>query len=601
MVRLWVCRLVSVAAALVAIASCGGGQTRGHPLDSSWDDQDGSELASFQKHFRIEARPRLVPLAIGVVNDDTLIGKVLTTGQRWRFEHPLESRPIIAGSVVVGMGDRRLFALDAETGEELWERPAVGYLRGASDDGATTLISIESLSGRRSTVLAIERNGAPRRQIYLQAAIGRPLVADAYAFLPYNRTMVLVFDLLEGTEVARVVADYPVSHAFRVGDDIYFGEDDAVRFDASIVDARRGGGDRVAVPANSYPLRPQWHLPGSMPYPVAATRDDTVRFLARPVVVEGEAALDRYALSFYSLVVGLEAPGGSTRWVHRGRAAKLGGWAGHRTFAFCDAGGGVVWLDARTGAVVDRDDLGEAVVACAVQSEDPTSPRDATAASLTQQLADAIADPRPELAPLQQDLLAELDAIEGDEVAMTLTKLASVDSEATPRIAETARERLAKRRTGFAGLSQLMIDDHQRPSWSPSTLPIAALAEALGRSRQEPVRMILAERLNDPTLGPKQTVAVAEAVERLTRELDTAANPRIRRLLVGFLAAHACPEPSYDAATLAVAKTLLELGATGAVTQAARGPCDRAAMKASLQAAIRGHRPDGRAPGTPNP
>ena len=149
--------------------------------------------------------------------------------------------------------------------------------------------------------------------------------------------------------------------------------------------------------------------------------------------------------------------------------------------------------------------------------------------------------------------------------------------------------------------SQALLDDARRPPLSPSVLPIAALSQSLGHSRQEPTRMILADRLSDPTLRPAQTVAVAEAVERLTRELDVPANPRIRRILVGFLATHACPEPSYDAATLAVARTLLRLGARGAVTQAARGPCDRAAMKASLQAAIRGHDPHGRAPGTSNP
>lgn len=596
-----VCRLVTFTAGLVALASCGGGQTRGHPLDSSWSDEDGSELADFQKRFHVEARPRLVPLAIGVVDDGTLIGKVLSTGQSWRFDHPLDSRPVIAGSVVVGMGDRRLFALDAETGEELWERPAVGYLRGASDDGATTLVSIESLSGRRSTVLAIERNGTPRRQIYLRAAIGQPLVADAYAFLPYNRKMVLVFDLLEGTEVARVVADYPVSHAFRVGDEIFFGEGDAVRFDGNIVEARRGGGDRVVLPDHSFPLRPRWHLPGSMPYPTAATRDDTVRFLARPVVSNDEAGLEHYALSFFSLVVGLEAPLGTTRWIHRGQAAYLGGWAGHRSFALCDAGGGVVWLDARSGAVVDRNDLGEAVIACAVQSEDPPSPREANAIPFADQLVEAIADPRPELEPLQLELLAELAAVGGDQTVEALATLGARDSRASSAIAQTARDRLAEQRSGFAKMSELLLDDRRRARWSPSALPIAALAEALGRSRQEPTRMILADLLNDPTLEAAQTVAVAEAVERLTRELQPRPNRRIRLDLVRFLATHACPEPSYDAATLAVARALLEIGANGPVAEAARGPCDRAAMKASLQAAMRGHRPAARAPGTPNP
>ncbi len=41
------------------------------------------------------------------------------------------------------------------------------------------------------------------------------------------------------------------------------------------------------------------------------------------MIVDGTATIDRYALTFFSLVVGLEAPKGATRWVERGEAVYL--------------------------------------------------------------------------------------------------------------------------------------------------------------------------------------------------------------------------------------------------------------------------------------
>lgn len=578
--------------AALTVGACGGGQTRGHPLDSSWGDEDGEELAEFQKGFRFDVRPKLVQVAVGVVDSETLIGRALDSEHRWRFSHPLEGRPVIAGSIVLAMGDEQLFALDAETGELLWERPAVGQLRGASDDGATTLVSIESLSGRKSTVLAIDRSGTVQRQLFLKAAIGRPLVVDAYAFLPYNRKIVLVFDLLEGTEAARIVADFPVSHAFRIGDEIYFGESTAVRFDEAIVAARTGGGHRVSLPDRDFPRRPAWHLPGSMAPPLIATRDDTVRYYARPVVVDGEAVIDRYALSYFSLVLGLEAPSGQIRWIHRGDAIYLGGWAGHRSLAVCDAAGDLRWLDGGSGAVVHRDTLGQAVLACVVQSEGPPDRLvPAPPPPRVEQLFDALTDQRAELEPIQTDLLAELDAIGDEDATRALSKLAAHDSPASDQMAREARDLLAKRHRSVDTLVELLVEDERRPPLATSSLPLVAIARALGRSQRRTARAALAERLGDPTLVPRQAIAVAEAIEQLTQALDgePTADTEIKQRLVRYLAAFSCPAPPRQPSTLAVARTLLMLGARDIVTAAARRPCDRDGMKASLQAVVDGH------------
>src|SRR5262245_54955344 len=136
---------VLLAGALAAFSGvgCSGGQTRGNPLEVPFGDEAGTKLAAFQHDWSPKERPKFPNVAIGVVNDHMLVGR--TAGQpRWRFEHPIESRPIIAGELVVTMGGGKLVGLDATSGEEHWKVKAEGQLRGAGDDGSTTIVSIES-------------------------------------------------------------------------------------------------------------------------------------------------------------------------------------------------------------------------------------------------------------------------------------------------------------------------------------------------------------------------------------------------------------------------------------------------------------------------
>jgi outer membrane protein assembly factor BamB len=587
----------------IGLAACGGGQTRGHPLDSSWSDEDGSELAAFQSTWRLSAPDPPIDVAVGVVDDRTLIGRATGARNSWRYEHLLESRPVIAGSVVIGIGGDELFALDAESGRLIWTRQALGRMRGASDDGVTTLVSLESLSGSRSIVLAIDRNGKVLRQLYLEASIGRPLVADAYAFLPYNRTMVLVYDLLEGSEVARVVADFPVSHAFRIGSDVYFGEASAVRFDRSIVAARRGAGSRVQLPSRDFPRRPAWNLPASMAPPVEATRDDTIRLYARPETTDdGPPTLSDYALSYFSLTVGLDAPSGRTRWVQRGDHVILGGFAGVSSLALCDASGAVRWLDRTTGAELERDALGQALIACVVQSEAPPRPVEPLSRpALSGQLARALADPRAELTPLQRELLAELDELQTDSATEHLLTLASADSEASAAIRDAATQRLARRRTGLPALLDGLRRDALRPALSPSPLPLEAIAKALTGLDSAAIpeaTELLIDRLGDRTVAPPRAVALAETLETLVKRGARPLPPVERRALVHYLAKSICGGPELDRAVLAVARTLVWLGQRAPVAQAAHGACDRDALKASLQAVL-GVLESGAEPATP--
>jgi outer membrane protein assembly factor BamB len=569
-VRLWPLLLFSCMCSI----ACGGGQTRGHPLDRSWDDEDGTELESFVKSWQVVRPPPVVEAAIGVIDRTTLVGRALPDGKRWTYTHELESRPLLTGTVVVGLGDGELFALDARTGEELWTRKALGRLRGASDDGATTLVSIASLSMQRSIVLAIGRNGQVARQIYERAVIGAPTVLDSFAFLPYGEDLVLIFDLLEGTEAARVISKMPVTRSFIVGKEVYFGERGALRFDDQVVKARQGGGTYLELPDRELPGNPQWMVDGATAMPLAATRYDSVRYYAQPKVTKTSTRIDRYALSYFDLAVGLSAPEGATRWVHVANAPFLGGDIGDQTLVLCDAGGDVRWLDLETGSVLMRRTLGEAVIACAVQSERPR-PGDTppNPAKLTEQLALAIDTAGRELIPAQLVLLDDLDAVKTDEATRALMRLAQPRAEDTwdrKPIRRRAAELLASRRKGLAALLDALYDGRL-------DLPLRPMIDALLASQHPGAARALAWRLQDPRWS-------REALTRIATALEEVATADELSLLTVFFTRIRCTQPDLERAVVAIARALVRLGRADLVRKVVSEACDNDAMKERLGA-----------------
>jgi outer membrane protein assembly factor BamB len=519
---------------------------------------------------------------IGVLNRHTLVGQ--TIGKKpWRFIHYTESRPMIAGELVVTMGGGELTALDAETGEVEWTVKALGRLRGVDDDGRTTIVSIESLTRARSIVLAIARDGRVVRQIYERALVGSPAVIDDFAFLPYNSDTVVIFDLLEGTEAARVVSKVPVTRAFKVGSDLYFGQDLALRFDDRIVAARRGGGTRIALPARNFPPDTPWMLPGSTTPPVQASKADRIRYYALP-----DAKL--YALAYERLAIGIEAPSGRTRWVTASDSTFVGGTATADSVALCDTAGLVRWFDLGSGREVHRASLKSRVMACAVQSaRAPRRPTGKRSESLVAQLAKAIALRDFGLVPMQLELLDDLARIPGEAATKALIELASTSPGMPPArraIAIKAAELLGRRRSGAGAMVAALEQAASPPSTSgwrwyfePPTAPVTELARALAALGETRAAPILARLLDHPGMPSASLEAIAEA-------LTTLAGPSERLRLSAFLLRHRCEprEAPLIGAVLAVARALVRIGARDIVVRVATEACDQEAMRTSLLA-----------------
>jgi outer membrane protein assembly factor BamB len=383
-------------AALAAPSACGGGQTRGTPFDPGWVDDHGAAMASFEQSFRKVRVPLGADVAVGVIGKTALVGVPLGGGAPWSFAHALHGRPAVAGSVVVAAGGGEVFALDAHTGKLLWARPTGGRIRGAGDDGVTTVVSLLPTTGFGSVVLAIRRDGSVVRQLEEGGSIGVPAVAGESVFFPWKGRFLSVYDLFSGEEKARVALPGPVSRAFALGGAVFAGEAAFTRFDDRIASAAAGAGSTAALPAplGGLPGDPTWTRPGTDWLNRQAEASDKVRLYARPIV-SGPAGIEggRFAATYPRVALGFDASTGALAWAHVHAADLLGGAAYHGGFALCDADGSVTFLDARSGGVAGHASLGKPVDACLVQVDALTLPEAPNEATLPEQIARVVADP----------------------------------------------------------------------------------------------------------------------------------------------------------------------------------------------------------------
>lgn len=406
-------RLLAPLVVLAGLAGCGGGQTRGSPFEPTWADDHGRSMAAFERAFRGTRLPLGADVAVGVVGKRALVGQPLDGAPRWTFPLRVHGRPALAGSLVIGAGDGHLVALDAHTGKLLWSRPTGGRIRGAGDDGRTTVVSLIPTTGSGSLVLVINREGNIIRQLEEDAAVGVPAISGDSVFFPWAGRFLSVYDLPSGEERARLDMHARTSHVFAVGGVLFVGERSATRLDERIGEAGERRATRLDLPAplgGKLPGDPAWMRPGTDWQAHEAEAPDKVRLYARPETRGPAAAAGRrFAGTYYKVALGFDAERGALAWAHAHDADFLGGAAHQGGFALCDARGKVTFLDAASGGVTGQLELGEPIDACLVQADALSRPaRGGAAPPLAEQLRAVLRLEAPELASLQRALREEL-------------------------------------------------------------------------------------------------------------------------------------------------------------------------------------------------
>jgi outer membrane protein assembly factor BamB len=537
-----------VLALVGVLVGCGGGQTHPNLFATDWEDDHGQSIAVVIQKMGA-AKPALgADVAVGVAgNSDKLVGVPLGGGNAWTFAHAIDVRPTIAGAVVLAEGGGELFCLDAVSGKKLWTRQ-VGPLamRGAGDDGKTTVVSLENSRG--SLILAVDRDGNVLRQIDAPATVGAPAVLGGYAFVPWSNQYVSVLDLSNGEESGRILIRGKISHAFAVNGGLFFGEQDMFRFDDKIKGASQNQATHIALPQRELPGTPSLMAPGTEKLGPVASALDKTRVYARPTTSDpiGFDA-QRFYGTYFRLAMAFDAQSSKLAWVYSNKADVVGAAAGPGTFALCDEDGKVVVVDAITGGVERELSLGAPVKSCVVQADGLAQQPPQPPPPLAQQITAALTNRDSEMVSGQRLLLRELGTLQDDTVTKTLVDLASNPLTAPILIAD-ARTALAARRNGARYMIEALGHHYDFLHDVLLTPPVGPMAQALAAMKEKSAAPLLAAHLLDPADTDDDVKQAAAALVDLG---DAAQAPTLKQFMTLYRA---------DADSEAVAAAVVSAG-----------------------------------------
>jgi outer membrane protein assembly factor BamB len=487
---------------LLALAACGGGQTRLNLFSTQWEDDRGASIAAVWKRIGSREIPAAADVVVGVsAHGDTMIGLPLLGHQApWTFPHPLDARPVVAGSVVVGSGGGEAFALDATTGQVIWRRATGGLaLTGAGDDGAVTVVTFQRSGGLGSVLLGVTHDGEVVRQIETDKALGAPAVVDRMAFVPWSGEYVSVIDLSNGDETARVTVREETSRAWTASGSLWFGERAFTRFDERIAEASSDKASTATVPLRDLPGTPKLMPPGATPLPPEANAGDKVRLYARPIPAPSGIAIEdgRHYATYFRVAMGFDTAGGKLGWVHVSDADFLGGGAAPGGIVLCDERGSVIAFDAATGGVISKSTLGQPIRACVVNIDSLRLNHGPEEPPLVAQLEAAVRVDDPMITSAQRFLLRELTAVDDPTVTQTLVDLAS-DPRTSPDLLADGRKALAKRRNGAPAMEAALQRHYDFLRDILRAPPVGPIADALAGMRETSAAPLLAAHLLDP-------------------------------------------------------------------------------------------------------
>jgi outer membrane protein assembly factor BamB len=145
-------------------------------------------------------------------NDHFLYAIDISNGkQRWKFDtgSPVIATPAAAGGVVCVGGDRKIYGIDARTGNVRWTRPTGGFFQSrAATDGSTFY-----LGGWDNMVYALDaRTGEPHwtrklgRAFYYAPAIASPSIVSGKVYICTNDNTMHCLDARTGAVVWSISA-----------------------------------------------------------------------------------------------------------------------------------------------------------------------------------------------------------------------------------------------------------------------------------------------------------------------------------------------------------------------------------------------------------
>lgn len=557
--------------ALCLLSGCAKQNTLPSVFTTDWLNDNGHSIAVVEQSLRAAPKATNEPMVIGVT-ETALVGLPLRQqAAKWTHSAVPDTLPSVAGELVVYSSRGKLSALDAKSGAPRWSVDVGAFwLRGAGDDGTTTVATLGTSDRKKSLLLAVRRDGTLALRIETPLELGRPVARGGIAFVPWAGQYVSAIDIASGDERGRLLTRELVSHALNVDGELFFGEKAMLHFDERVRYASTNQGVRANLPDRVLPGRPKWLGSGSELPVVDVGAHSKVRIYASPVWANGETrfASGSFVATYFRAVMGLSAKTGELKWVRAFSSPVIGGGAARSGFVLCGADGQALFVSSR-GSTLSSTELGTPLRACVVEANSLDGGAGAEPGSLAVQIDRALSALDPEMAAAEAFLVTELGRLEEPSVTKTLIDL-STSARMPPDIRLRARELLAQRRSG----AELMLAalEHRYDFLSGELLPppVGPLADALAAMGEKRAAPSLARHLNDPSTDSADLVRAARALVTLATPAEL---PDLRTFFALYRAT--ADEPALIQAVGLVAQAIVRVGGAegrSLVERAAKDP-----------------------------
>lgn len=555
---------------LLATFACAKSTQIPTTFSTQWLNDSGHSIAAVEQRISKLPAPPNVDLAVGIT-EGAIIGIPLKGGQKWSHAALPDTLPSVAGGLVLYSSRGQLTALDGKTGAQRWSTSVGGYwLRGAGDDGQTTVVTLGTSDRKKSLLLMVRHDGSVRTKLETDFALGHPAARGGVALVPWSDQYVSAIDMESGDEEGRLLTREIVSQAITVAGEIFVGEKAMIRFDDKVRYASTQQGDRVMLPSRVLPGKPSWLGSGASLPVIDPSARAKIRIYAAPTFENGRShfASDQFVATYFRTIMGFDARKAELAWVRALPSAVIGGAAAASGFVLCSSDGKLSYFDPK-GGVSAGPDLGAALRGCVVAASTFQAPAAAAPGTLASQLGQALASLDPEMAAAQAFLVGELGRVDDPSVTKTLIDLTS-NARVPPDVRLRARELLAQRRSGPEAMLAALERHYDFLAGDLLPPPVGPLADALSAMGEQRAAPLLAKHLNDPSTDVGD-------LERAARALATLATSNEIASLRTFFALYraTADEPQLVASVAWVARALLRVGGPDArlsIDKASRDP-----------------------------
>ena len=507
----------------VVIVGCAGTPAAFAP---KYPDNDRAAIGALVQ--RVESAPQRPrsSVAVGVSSAPQKLFAYDLSSRRTLWQVPVEagSAPHIAGNVVVLQSEGSVVGYDLRGGTRRFSIDSEEMvLKGADGEGPLVAITIGQGNGTfaKSEVILV-RDGAEQWRRPLDALVGVPAVVGDSVLVPWSGQFLSAIDAGSGKEYARLrVRDGVISHALRIGPDVYLGSFHGV--------ARLSGAlDSGALRSAGFFALPKGELPGrplllrdvfTEAEPQAA--DSAAHRIAlgwRPTEDGARVALqdDALYLVFYRFVFALSPADYTVRWVYVHDRDLVGASAQPYGIAIADEAGRFAFVAAGSGQRVwqEQATAGSTVVELPNEGSGVDHAGDGpTPEALAGMLLGAAQDTDARLVPARLLAVSAIAQLPQADATANLIELCDSDRIAPP-VRERACGELKQRKVGADHLLAA-LERHAAFLEGTTTPPVGYLAKAVAALKEQRAVAPLVAHLADPETRSTDLVPLVASLGEL--------------------------------------------------------------------------------------